>query len=209
MPPLCCEQTGRHSRNARDRSEGDSGNHCDPPLGRCAKLVNLAGRPSFFKMESLAAALRDAKAVYKNETQLTKDLRRAASNRHSGGSRRHSGPLGWPAPAATAQQSCFECHQVQGAQARRSVWCLPAKRTTFAWRSRTAGLPTSHRLLDQIFDLIHSSEVLRNRTATIPTAASGSDCMSCAKLPERMGAKSTCAPTRQKTVFAVRLPRRN
>ena len=103
-------------------------------------------------MESLAAALRDAKAVYKNETQLTKDLRRAASNRHSGGSRRHSGPLGWPAPAATAQQSCFECHQVRGARrAGPYVWCLPAKRTTFAWRSRTAGLPTSHRLLDQIF----------------------------------------------------------
>ena len=50
--------------------------------------------------------------------------------------------------------------------------------------------------LDQIFDPLKRGPA--QRTATIPTVASGSDCISCAKLPGRMGARSMCVPTREK-----------
>ena len=68
------------------------------------------------------------------------------------GGRRHSGPLGRPAPAATAPQPRCESRSSTGHQTRRSVWSSAATRRTSASRSRTVGRPWTRSTLDQIFD---------------------------------------------------------
>ena len=80
-----------------------------------------------------------------------------------------------------------------GQQTRRSVWCLPARRPTSASRSANSGPTIERSALDQIFDPLKRGPAQEDDTT--PTTALGSDCISCAKLPWPMGAKSLCVPT--------------
>ena len=88
-----------------------------------------------------------------------------------------------------------ECDQVRGARRAgpRGAYRRGGRRPLEVANS---GPAIERSALDQIFDPLKRGPA--QRTATTRTAASGSDCISCAKLPGRMGARSMCVPTREK-----------